>query len=425
MFEQLDKQVYQQIDNADQTLVNRYHRGSRMDPTSYPQNWNRTFELIPEHPVGGVLLLHGLSDSPYSLRSWGKKLYELGYYVVGLRLPGHGTSPSGLVTVKWQDWAAAVRVAASHIEARIGQNKPFYLFGYSNGAALAVEYALAVLEGEDLARPDALVLFSPAVGVTGIAALAIWQSRIGHLAGLEKLQWNDIQAEFDPYKYNSFAVNAGDQIYRLTGNISERLGALATGDGLTDFPRLLAFASVVDATIPPHSLIDNLLSRLAPEGHELVLFDVNRNTESEALMKPDFAAQVERSLKASHQTFDLTVVTNAAADTDRVKTRHLPAGSDTVTDTPLDLSWPEQVFSLSHVALPFPPDDPIYGAESEEDGHPWISLGRMDVRGERGLLLFPDNYFMRLRYNPFHAYIAKRIEELADGAINKSEEIPQ
>jgi hypothetical protein len=35
-----------------------------------PKDWNRTFEFIPERPVGGILLLHGLSDSPYGLRSW-------------------------------------------------------------------------------------------------------------------------------------------------------------------------------------------------------------------------------------------------------------------------------------------------------------------------------------------------------------------
>ena len=68
------------------------------------------------------------------------------------------------------------------------------------------------------------------------------------------------------------------------------------------------------------------------------------------------------------------------------------------------------MFSLSHVALPFPPDDPIYGANPDPDKtHPWITLGAISVRGERGLLLFPDSYFMRLRHNPFHSYMSERI----------------
>jgi hypothetical protein len=60
--------------------------------------------------------------------------------------------------------------------------------------------------------------------------------------------------------------------------------------------------------------------------------------------------------------------------------------------------------------LPFPPDDPVYGSEPQgKIDEPWIPLGRMDVWGERGLLLFPDSYFMRLRYNPFHAYTLDRV----------------
>lgn len=89
-----------------------------------PKDWNRTFEFIPERPVGGILLLHGLSDSPYGLRSWGEMLFDLGFHVVGLRLPGHGTSPSGLLDVTWQDWVEAVRLAARHIEDRIGPDLP-------------------------------------------------------------------------------------------------------------------------------------------------------------------------------------------------------------------------------------------------------------------------------------------------------------
>ena len=47
----------------------------------------------PSTPSGGVLLLHGMSDSPYSLRALGEELHQQGYWVVGLRLPGHGTLP--------------------------------------------------------------------------------------------------------------------------------------------------------------------------------------------------------------------------------------------------------------------------------------------------------------------------------------------
>ena len=43
-----------------------------------------------------MLLLHGYSDSPYSLRGFGAMMRDAGAHVVGLRIPGHGTAPSAL-----------------------------------------------------------------------------------------------------------------------------------------------------------------------------------------------------------------------------------------------------------------------------------------------------------------------------------------
>jgi len=63
----------------------------------WPVNWNRSFVLPQEEPALGVLLLHGLSDSPYSLKALGERLNGQGAMVLGLRIPGHGTAPSGLV----------------------------------------------------------------------------------------------------------------------------------------------------------------------------------------------------------------------------------------------------------------------------------------------------------------------------------------
>mgnify|MGYP001555757934 CR=1 FL=1 len=192
LFKQLDEQVYARIGDADRRHINRFSGGSLTDPRSYPKNWNRTFVLHQDEPVAGAVLLHGLSDSPYSLRSVGQQLHDHGFEVVGLRLPGHGTAPSGLAEVSWHDFVAAVRLAVTSLRARLDAGQPLYLVGYSNGAALAVHYALTVLEDEQLPAVDGLVLLSPAIQAPGIAAYAIWQARISRLLGLEKLGWTDV-----------------------------------------------------------------------------------------------------------------------------------------------------------------------------------------------------------------------------------------
>lgn len=413
LFEQLEEQVYARIDAADRRSINRFSTDSLTDPRSYPRNWNRTFVLSQNEPVAGAVMLHGLSDSPYSMRSVGQLLHERQFEVIGLRLPGHGTAPAGLATVTWHDFVAAVRIAVSSMRDRLGPDRPLYLVGYSNGAALAVHYALAVLEGEDMPAVDGLVLLSPAIEVSGVAAYAIWQARFSRLSGLEKLGWTDIQAEFDPYKYSSFTVNAGDQIYQLTRNIAARINRLSGPNGVAGFPRTIAFQSIVDATIKPSTLVDALFMKLAPGDHELVLFDVNRHTDAEPLLRSDPEALTDRLLGEGQLPFTLTLVTNLNPDTDAVIARTKPAGATTATDEDIELAWPGGLFSLSHVAVPFPPDDPVYGDDPEAgEGH--ITLGSIFIRGERNLLQIPDNYFLRLRYNPFFGYLTTRVQGFID-----------
>ncbi|KPK56699.1 MAG: hypothetical protein AMS22_00050 [Thiotrichales bacterium SG8_50] len=408
VFAQVQSRVYDRVEERDRRLLTRYHQGSLSDPQVQERDWNRSFEWPAKDPRGGVLLLHGLSDSPYSMRTLAEQFQRMGFWVVGIRLPGHGTAPSGLVNVTWQDFGAATEMAAGHVRKQVDADKPFYIVGYSTGAALAVEYSLSVLLGKDNPMPAGLILLSPSIGVTPLAKFAVWQSRLSMLPGLEKLAWESIGPEFDPFKYKSFAVNAGDQIYQLTEAIGEHIERLDRGNGVTDFPRVLAFQSVVDATVATPALISGLFDRLAPEGHELVLFDINRYAEVEPVLVSNPAATTRGLLENRSLPFTLTVVTNVSKESNALTARQKQAQSAIVTDTPLTMSWPENVFSLSHVALPFPPDDPLYGAHADPT-HPGIHLGRIDVLGERGLLLFPADEVIRLRYNPFYSYIEQRV----------------
>jgi hypothetical protein len=64
------------------------------------------------------------------------------------------------------------------------------------------------------------------------------------------------------------------------------------------------------------------------------------------------------------------------------------------------------------VALPFPPDDHLYGAENP--GEEFIYLGNLAITGERGLLNIPADFLLRMRYNPFYAYLEKRVIDWVD-----------
>jgi alpha-beta hydrolase superfamily lysophospholipase len=281
--------------------------------------------------------------------------------------------------------------------------------GYSTGAALSVEYAIARLEGADLPRVDGLVLLSPAIGVDKMAFLAKWQSRLSTLPGLHKLAWLDVVPEYDPYKYSSFPVNAGQQIYELTTAIDTRLTQLAAKGPVRGFPRTLVFQSVADATVSPAAIITVFLSRLANEGHELVAFDINRFAEAEPLLRPGIRDPAERLLHGAPWTFGVTLVTNKDTMSLALVALRRAAGDTTVRAEPMDLAWPAGMFSLSHLALPVAPDDPIYGATPPAK-RGTLYLGRIELLGEQRLLAISPNALVRLRYNPFFPYVRERTE---------------
>jgi alpha-beta hydrolase superfamily lysophospholipase len=409
LFAQLDERVYTEVGPEVGSQIQRYHRGSLADPGRWPRNWNRSFEWSVPEASAGVLLLHGMSDSPYSMRSLSQRLHAEGAWVLGLRIPGHGTAPSGLVDVQWEDMAAAVRLAMRHLREKIGE-RPLYIVGYSNGGALAVHYALLVLEDASLPTAQGLVLISPEIGITKLAALAVWQERLGHVLGLGKLAWNSILPEYDPFKYQSFALNAGKQAHRLTAEVQSQITKLgATGD-LERLPPLLAFQSVVDATVSAPALVEGLFERLPAGEHELVLFDINRFTEIEPILKGDPQEKILGLLRRADLGFAITLVTNASEESRDVvlRQRRPGAGAGEVSESPLGLAWPDGLYSLSHVALPFPADDPLYGGV-DHDKSPGIQIGKLALRGERGVLQISAADMLRLRWNPFHSYMEQRL----------------
>ena len=408
VFEQLETEVYALTPTGPAHALERYSAGSAADPQQRQPNWNRSFELSADDPAGGVLLLHGMSDSPYSLRVLGETLNQRGYQVLGLRLPGHGTAPSGLSRVHWRDMAAAVRLGMEHLSTSVGE-KPIHMIGYSTGAPLALNFALDAEQGSAVPMPASLVLISPAIAISPAAALAQWKRHFSVLPGLGGLAWLQVQPEFDPYKYNSFATNAGEQVHRLTRSVSRRIAARDESASDKRMPPVLVLKSTVDATVSTNAVVDRLLKHLALNRHELVLFDINRLAVKSPLLIDDPGPLTARVMTDATLPFAVTLVTNENPESARVVARHKPPFSAEVSMIePLTLTWPRGVISLSHVALPFPPDDPLYG-QRPAGNHDVLFLGEMAIQGERGLLKIPADWLLRLRYNPFYDYLEQQV----------------
>jgi len=411
LFAELRSRLLDDPQATDRFALGRYRPGSVPAQLALDTRYNRSYELAPAEPKGSVLLVHGLSDSPYSMRALAETFFEQGYYVVVLRMPGHGTVPAGLLDVDWRDWYAAVSLAAKYAAAKAGPGRPFLAGGHSTGAALLTLYSVRALDDPSLPKPERLYLLSPAIGISDLAFLTNVISGLSFLPWFEKADWVDVLPEYDPYKYNSFPVNAGKQIYRVTRELKRALTAAGTRGRLGDMPRVIVFHSLVDATVKTPDVVRGLLALLPPRGHELVVFDVNRIETLQGLIAPTPIEYLEKLRDARDLPFRVTLIGNREPGSLEVAAYVREAGAQEVKVEPLPLEWPRGVLSLGHVAIPFPIDDPVYGLNPGTGEGPKYALGTFSARGESGALVVPLAMLARLRCNPFFDVIRLKVVE--------------
>ena len=113
----------------------------------------------------GVLLCHGFTGSPQSLRPWAEYLAAAGLSVSLPRLPGHGTTWQEMARTRWEDWFAEADRAFEELR---GWSEEIFVMGLSMGGCLALR--LAELHGPAV---SGLVLVNPSVTAdTKLFALA-------------------------------------------------------------------------------------------------------------------------------------------------------------------------------------------------------------------------------------------------------------
>ena len=204
----------------------------------------------------GVLLIHGFSSTPQSMRPWGEHLAAKGYTVRVPRLPGHGTTWQEMNRTRWEDWYA---VADREFRALHEQCSHVFIGGLSMGGGLAL--ALAQEHGP---RVSGLVLVNPAV------MFKDWRVRFvpllkNFVGGLESIA-NDIKKEgVTELAYSHTPLKAGHSQLVAWKNLTRDLPEVTQP--------VLLLRSVDDHVIPAESSA-MVLSRISSEDvTEIVLHD--------------------------------------------------------------------------------------------------------------------------------------------------------
>jgi|SRR5579863_6994027 len=182
--------------------------------------WNSPFIRMPDPahcPAkegryrDGILLIHGLTDSPFHMWDLAAHFQQKCFVVFGLLLPGHGTVPGDLLSVTYQDWIKAAQFGVAQLKPQVER---VFIGGFSTGGSLAVYEALT---DDQIAG---IFLFAPALELKQSGAA--FAGTIDAFSGKQG-QWIDVYPDEDPAKYESFPYNAGYQIWQLTHEL-HRMG---------------------------------------------------------------------------------------------------------------------------------------------------------------------------------------------------------
>lgn len=295
-------------------MLHRVHLASGRNDAERIVSGNAPFELRPALPDSagtsrtyrrGILLTHGLTDSPYFMRYLAEFFRQQGFRVLVILLPGHGTQSGDLLDVRWQEWAAAVAWGVDRLAEEADE---IYLGGYSAGATLSINHSLID------ARVRGLFLFSPALQISHRAAFAWWHKLYSWL--IPSAKWVDIKPDLDLYKYESFPKNAAAQMYMLTKVVGARL----RGHRGLDIPVFVA-ASADDATVEVSATLQFMVHAQNPASR-LVLY-----TSGDAIVPADFPGEKLEQV---------------------------------------DCVLPEQgILSSAHTAIVIPPEDAHYGSQGD------------------------------------------------------------
>ena len=162
----------------------------------------------------GILLIHGLLDSPYTMNVLGEELQKKCFLVYIVLLPGHGTVPGDLLDVTYKDWIAASRFSVNRLAE---QAKNLYIMGYSLGGLLAINEVL-----HNPSRFKAMILFAPALQLKTryvfLIAPVYWLSHL-----IQPLQWLAFQEDNIPVRYESYTTNSAYQTLKMLQKVTEKL----------------------------------------------------------------------------------------------------------------------------------------------------------------------------------------------------------
>lgn len=213
----------------------------------------RVVSVIPNgeefHLEGGsvaVLMVHGFTGSPASVRPWAESLHRDGFTVRVPRLPGHGRTWQEMNQTRWEDWYAEVDRSFTELKSR---HQRVFVAGFSMGGALSLR--LASIRGDEI---EGLILVNPSVhdSRASLNLVPLLRFMIPSLGG----RGTDVSAPNPPkHSYGRTPLHALHSLRKLWKKVQRDLY-------LVDLPLMIGY-SINDHVVDPKNseiVIDNVSS---------------------------------------------------------------------------------------------------------------------------------------------------------------------
>jgi esterase/lipase len=230
----------------------------------------------------GIVLTHGLLESPYSMRLFGEDLRARCFLVFGLLLPDHATRPGDMLDTRWENWVEAMHFATSQMAQ---QSDSVFLSGHSVGGALSV------LEAGRNNAVDGLVLFAPALAISGAARFASFITPLGRL--FPGAAWLTVAPDQAVYRYESFSFSGVAETWALIKAVQA---------GLNERTRSLPIFTVVsmeDTTVVTDATLAFMADNSNPAS-ETVLYSQHQADAAERVSVINSNAPQTGVLSTSH-----------------------------------------------------------------------------------------------------------------------------
>lgn len=229
-------------------------------------NANSPYEWKPSHNTNnttykrGVLLIHGLYDSPFKLLEIAQNFLDQGFLVLGILLPGHGTVPGDLLNIRYPEWIKTIDYAAEELKKQVNE---VYLVGFSLGAILAIHHVVRCpnVAGLVLIAPPLRLRDHGIIKLLTLIKISEWFSNT--------FKWYRKVRQKDYVKYESFTYNAAIQIFKLI----EESHQLLRKNSFHKLPMFVVLTAD-DEVINPSSGVDFFLEHANAQSKMLIYGDL-------------------------------------------------------------------------------------------------------------------------------------------------------